>query len=351
MTECCECDCTQEGCECTPSGSAFWSGRRVLVTGGAGMIGSHLCEALIAAGARVEILDSMVRGDERNIPKGVEATYRTGLGVMGDCHQKIMAMANKDVVFHLAARVTGIHYNASHDWEMLTDNMAINTEMAHLVKTYKPGRYIFVSTSCVYPHDAPVPTPEGVADTCNPEPTNWGYGISKWVGEQQAAILHRQFGIPTARIRFFNAFGPRDYYDAETSHVVPALLRRFLEGEDPVVVWGSGMQTRVFIDARDLAKGAMIVAEHGCDGLATNIGHQREVSIRELAYLLKGLTTSRALVVFDRARSDGYPRRAADTTRFRKMSGGWEPQTPLVQTLEDMIADYHARYPDGFRGD
>jgi GDP-L-fucose synthase len=342
----CSCDC-----QCV---SDFWVGKRVLVTGGAGMIGSHLCEVLLVAGARVEVLDNLSRGKHSNIPKGVEAFYTTALGRSGDCEQKIKAMVNKDVVFHLAAQVTGIQYNMTHDWEMLMGNMAINTEMADLVNVYKPGRYIFVSTSCVYPHDAPVPTPESVADRCNPESTNWGYGIAKWVGEQQTAILHRQWKVPTARIRFFNAIGPRDYYDEKTSHVVPALIRRFLSGEDPVVVWGSGMQTRVFVDARDLVIGAMIVAEHGCDGQATNIGHQREVSIKELAYLIKGLTDSKAKVVFDRARPDGYPKRAADTTRFRAMTadwecGGWEPDTPLVKTLEDMIADYQERYPHGWR--
>jgi len=92
----------------------------------------------------------------------------------------------------------------------------------------------------------------------------------------------------------------------------------------------------------------MIVAEKGCDGKATNVGHQREISIRELAYVIKGLTKSEANIIFDKGRPDGYPRRAADTTRFQAMSDGWQPDTPLVETLMDMIADYKERYPNGF---
>jgi len=326
--------------------SEFWDKRLVTITGGAGMIGSHLAERLIEAGAEVQIVDSLERGCEENVPLGAKLwAHRLGDSAYSD---ELVAPWDVDVVFHLAAKVTGIGYNEKHNWEMMMENLAINQEVSSMVAQHTPSRYVYVSTSCVYPHDAPVPTPEGIADVCNPESTNWGYGVAKWVGEQQARVLHHQFGIPTAIIRFFNAFGPRDYYDEESSHVVPALLRRFLEREDPIVVWGSGDQTRVFVDCRDLAKAAMIVAERGCDGEATNIGHQREISIRELAYVIRGLLDSPANIIFDKGRPDGYPRRAADTTRFRGMSGGWEPDTPLVETLTDMIADYKERYPDGF---
>lgn len=330
--------------------SDFWGGKKVLVTGGAGMIGSHLVERLLEHDANVEILDNLRRGRVENVPKDYRCSiWRVQLGL--PCKNQITltrkALKDKDVVFHLAAQVTGIGYNINHNYQILMENLVINQAITQAVASERPGRFIFISTSCVYPHDAPVPTPEHIGDVCNPEATNRGYGIAKWVGEQQAKALH-EIGIPSGIVRFFNGFGPRDYYDEETSHVVPALLRRFLEGKNPIVIWGTGGQTRTFVDCRDLAKGAMIVAEKGCDGEATNIGHQRETSIRELAYIIKGLTESDAKIVFDRGMPDGYPRRAADTSRFRNMSNGWEPDTPLVKTLLDMIIDYKERYPDGF---
>lgn len=325
--------------------------KKVLVTGGAGMIGSYLVERLMAVGANVDVLDDMSRGQEANLPRCGIRIWRYYLGGTlsdGWNYMAHNAFRDKDVVFHLAAKVTGIAYNQRHHWDMMQSNLSINQEVAQMVAAYKPGRYIYVSTACIYPHDAPVPTPESCGDVCNPEPTNYGYGVAKWVGEQQAKFIHDELGIPTAIVRFFNAAGPRDYYDEATSHVIPALIRRFLEGDNPVVVWGTGLQRRVFVDARDLAKGLMLIAEYGCDGQPTNIGHIAEISIADLAELIRERTSSKARTEFDASRPDGYPRRAADMTRLVKITGGWRPEIPLVQTIDEMILDYQERYPIGY---
>lgn len=330
-----------------------WGGKRVLVTGGAGMIGSHLTELLLAAGAEVTVLDDCSRGSRRNIPEGAEFHW----GRLGDYRYypeiKTQSFIGADVIFHLAARVTGIEYNRTHQLEMMQANLLINADVAYLIAAVKPERYIYVSTACVYPHDAPLPTPEDWGEICNPEPTNYGYGVAKWVGEQQAKFIHREVGIPTAIVRFFNAAGPRDYYDWETSHVIPALIRRFLEGHDPVVVWGTGLQRRVFVDCRDLAEGLLLIAEKGCDGQPTNIGHAHDIAIGDLVYLIRkriarGRYGWQPQVEFDASKPDGYPARAADTTRLKRLTSGWLPKIPLVDTLDDMIADYKSRYPDGF---
>jgi len=322
----------------------FWQGKRVLVTGGAGMIGSHLV---------VDVLDDLSRGSVGNLPeRGYRLwSYRLGSNGLCNCHYGPTflkeAFGEKDVVFHLAARVTGIGFNMANDLLMMQDNLAINHEVAEMVREHRPERYVYVSTSCVYPHDAPVPTPESAGDVCNPEPTNWGYGVAKWVGEQQAKAIHKAGISKVAILRFFNAAGPRDYYDRETSHVIPALIRRFMEKENPVVVWGTGLQRRVFVDCRDLAKGAMLVAEKGCDGEATNIGHMRDISIGDLAYTIREHTT-RADIEFDASKPDGYPARGADVTRLKKITGGWIPRLSLDYTVVDMVKDYKKRYPNGY---
>lgn len=319
---------------------SFWGGERVLVTGGAGMIGSHLVEMLLELGAKVQVVDDCSRGDGTNVPP--EAEWQ-----LTDLSEGELRIGDQDIVFHLAAKVAGINYNINHHLDMLLENEAINLNVAKWVGAVWPGRYIYASTACVYPHDAPIPTPEEAGNICNPEPTNWGYGVAKWVGEAQARLLHEEYGVRSAIVRFFNACGPRDYYDRETSHVIPALIRRFEEGQDPVVVWGSGEQKRVFVDCRDLAKALLLIAEHGCDGKPTNVGHDREISISDLAQMVKEATGRSGRIEFDPARPEGYKRRAADTTRLKQITGGWIPDTPLEKTIADMVEDYRRRYPNG----
>jgi len=320
-------------------------GFTTFVTGGAGFIGSHLVDLLLSKGAKVQIVDNLSRGENVN----PLATLW-----LEDLEQGCSTFPPGSVVFHLAAKVTGIEYNRHHHYDMMMRNLAINYQVCEAVRRARPRLFVFVSTACVYPHDAPVPTPESAAEVCEPEPTNRGYGIAKWVGEQMAQYLYLEHDIPTVIVRFFNAFGPRDYYDEETSHVAPALIKRVLDGENPVVIWGSGDQTRALVDARDIAQALVGIAEkmepafEECPSGLTldpvfNIGHKREISIRELAEAIVKLSGREDVtLVLDKSKPDGYPRRAADTKRLRQLLG-WVPDTPLAVTLTDMIEDYRAR--------
>ncbi len=314
---------------------------KISVTGGCGFLGSHLCERLLKAGHQLEIYDDASRG--HNLPSARTGWFWTRCDLA-----HYVPQFTADVVFHLAAKVTGIAYNAAHHYEMLWQNTAINQNVAEAVRLNPPKLLVWVSTACVYPHSAPVPTPEECGEVGNPEPTNWGYGVAKWHGEQLAKSLCREYGIPTIVVRFFNAFGPRDYYDPETSHVAPALIKRICDGEDPVVVWGSGNQTRALVDARDIAKAlTMLMDETIFSDMAwpvvVNVGHEREVSVRELAEAICTLSGQRPRLVFDASRPDGYPRRAADTTRLRNLIG-WVPDMLLEVTLHDMIQEYRQGY-------
>ena len=318
-------------------GANALGGMRAAVTGGCGFIGSHLVERLEAGGAEVVVIDDLSRG--MNIPQRAalwEADLTKGCPVLH----------NFDVVFHLAAKVTGIEYNRFHHYDMLMTNLAITQNVVEAVRRGKPDLFVNVSTACVYPHDAKVPTPESAGELGNPEPTNYGYGVAKWAGEQMARFLHKEHGIPVITVRFFNAFGPRDYYDEETSHVAPAIIRRVLEGQDPVVVWGTGKQTRALVDARDIAEALARLTEAVRHGdlplprmLTLNIGHQREVSIRELAETIVRLSGKSPELVFDVTKPDGYARRAADTTLLNNLIG-WVPDRPLEETLGDMVAEF-----------
>lgn len=320
--------------------------KRIVVTGGAGFIGSHLVDALVERNHSVTIVDNFSRGCHENIEAAIATTLVTVRQVNLEI-QKPAIPPGTDVVFHLAAKVTGIEYNRGHHYDMLMTNLAINTNVIEAVKAARPELFVYVSTACVYPHDAPVPTPEEAGDVGNPEPTNHGYGVAKWVGEQMVRHLHREHGIPCIIVRFFNAIGPRDYYDEASSHVTPALIKRVVDGENPVTVWGTGDQTRVFVDARDIAKalGLLMDMARGRDTYGpwiVNIGHDREISIGQLAREI--ISQSRRDIVdieYDISKPDGYPRRAADTKRLQSLIG-WVPDMPLEQTLADMILEYRS---------
>lgn len=330
-------------------------GKKIAVTGSAGMIGSHLVEELVLKGAVVFQVDNFTRGKRIHEAAGLWITnLEEKCPLFTDADEKPF-----DIVYHLAAKVTGIEFNRKNHLEMYMRNTVINMNVLNAVMESKPGLFVNVSTACIYPHDAPVPTPESAGLVGNPEPTNWGYGLAKWNAEQATRMVHKEMGIPSMNVRFFNALGPRDYYDEATSHVAPALIRRVLEGDNPVRVWGSGEQTRSLIDCRDISKALVKLGEwtggnKAWDNYKTapaiNIGHHNEVSIKDLVFKIiemnggeVGAKEGQTQVLFDTKKPDGYARRAADTTKLWKMLE-WIPDTPLETTLADMIADFKERY-------
>ncbi len=326
---------------------AFWAGKTVAVSGGCGMIGSHLVDELAHRGCRrILVYDDLRRGSLRNIRAHLDAGL-IDLYTWNLARDDFSFPPRLDAIFHLAARVTSIEENRHDSWGMLMQNLWINSRVAEAVKVARPALYQYTSTACIYGHDVLVPTPESCGDVCDPEPTNWGYGAAKWLGEAQTKLLCREHGIPAFSTRFFNAISPtRDYYDEKTSHVAPALIKRICDGEDPVVVWGTGTQSRALVDARDIARAICDLAENPLahDGGAVNIGHEVEITVGDLARLIAGLAgRPNVPIVFDTSRPDGYPRRAADTTRLRELIG-WVPSTPLADTLAAMVQTYREKY-------
>jgi len=317
-----------------------WDRQKVVVTGGAGFIGSHLVELLVNRGAGVIVIDDFSRGRIENLERVRWATGVAATDLTRDFPNNIQG---GDIVFHLAAKVTNIQANQQDHLGMLLQNLHINTHVTDLVMHRKPKLFVAASTVCVYPHDAPVPTPESAGWPLHPEPTNEGYGIAKGVLEKQAQYLHDEHGIPTLVVRFSNAIGERDYYDWESSHVVPALIRKAHE-HDEIIVWGTGAQSRVFIDARDIAKALVMLAENPAahDARPINIGHEREITIAELVHLiLDKCGCPDKPVRFDTSYPDGHKRRGVDNTRLRSLIG-WVPDTPLEDTIERMVAEYRA---------
>lgn len=318
----------------------FWSRRRVVVTGGAGFIGSHLVELLVQDGAIVTVADLLQRGTRERL-HAVEGEIRLAQVDVGTLEGARVATRHQEIVLNLAAKVTGIEYNRCHNADMFTANMNIGSAMLEAAAENDVGRFLVVSTACIYPHDAVVPTPESEGSRGLPEPTNEGYGWAKRMTEQLGWYCARETGMEVAMCRPFNAYGPRDHWDERTSHVIPALIKRVMDGDQPLVVWGSGRQTRAFLHARDAALGMKLIAEHATTPDPINIGHDHETSIGELVEHILAITGRDPEVVYDTSRPDGYARRAADTTRLRTVTG-WSPGTPLDAGLLEMVEEYEA---------
>lgn len=322
---------------------SYWKNKKVLVTGGAGFIGSYLSELLVEEGAQVTIADSLVRGSKTRIENIIKKVDLKALDLF-DYQNCIKACQNQEVVLNLAAKVTGIEYNRFNMADMFESNMKLQMNVLQAASECKVKRFLQVSTACIYPHDAKVPTPESEGERGSPEPTNEGYGLAKLMGERLAKYYTREKGIEVVIGRPFNAYGPKDHFDEATSHVIPAIMKRVLDGDDPVVIWGSGNQSRVFVHAKDVAQGMMLIAEKAPPAQPINIGHDHEITIKELFNLICKVIGKYPKAQFDISKPDGYPRRAADVTLLRKLTG-FVPSISLEDGIREMLGHFTSVTP------
>lgn len=318
--------------------SNFWKNKKVLVTGGAGFIGSHVVEKLILKGTEVFVLDNLQNGKLENLKK-VEKKY---VFIKGDCADSKIAeesCKDKDVVMNLAARVGGIEYNRTHQATMLRDNLLIGTVMLEAARKMNVGRFLVISSACVYPRNCSVPTPESEGFMDEPEPTNGGYGWAKRMSELAGKYYQEEFGMKISIVRPYNCYGPRDHFAPETSHVIPALIKRIFDGENPVNVWGSGNQSRAFLYVEDLAEGMISAIEKYPVPDAVNLGTDEEITIKNLVNEILKISKINAKIVFDTSKPDGSPRRNSDNTKaIDKL--GFKAKINLDQGLAKTIEWY-----------
>ncbi|MFA6319107.1 MAG: NAD-dependent epimerase/dehydratase family protein [Elusimicrobiota bacterium] len=315
----------------------FWDGKRVLVAGGAGFIGSHLVELLLKAGrgVQVTVADDLSNGHRENLDGA--GGVRLEVVDLRDRQACRKVCRRQDVAFHLAARVGGVGYNSAHPGTMFHDNIALCGSMMEAARLEKVERVLVVSSACVYPRFCTVPTPETEGFKDWPEDTNEGYGWAKRMAEFQAMAYLKEFGMRFAIVRPYNAYGPRDHFGSETSHVIPSLIRRILSGEDPLRVWGDGTQTRSFLYAEDAARGMLAVSEKYAECDPVNIGTDEEVRISELVRLILELLGRKPKVEFDPSKPSGQPRRSCDTRKAAEKAD-FRSRVPLREGLERTIS-------------
>ncbi len=323
---------------------SFWSDKKVLVAGGAGFIGSHTVEMLIKKGAKVSVADNLQNSTLDNLI-AVKDKYEFKKADLMDMAEAKQVCSDQDIVMNLAARVAGIEFNRLHSGTMFKDNAVMNMNLLEAARLCHVERFLVVSSACVYPSDSVIPIPESAGFNGEPELTNYGYGWAKRVAEVQAKAYTMEFDMKISIARPFNTYGPRDHFDPKISHVIPALIRRVFEGEDPLNVWGDGRQTRAFLYVSDLARGLIDTIEKypECDPI--NIGTDEEVSIKNLVLSIVSLSGKDPRIVFDDSKPAGQPRRSCDTGKAKKMVG-FEAKTMLEDGLRHTIEWYRKTLSD-----
>jgi nucleoside-diphosphate-sugar epimerase len=317
------------------------AGRRVVVGGGCGFLGSYLVPRLVADGARVTVVDNLANG-ERDAIEAVRSDIVLLEEDLRDAAVCNRVLAGQDLFINLAAMASGVAFSRAHHGDMLVENVLCGLVPLQAAARHRLPHVVVTSSSCVYPDDAPVPTPELDTFTRLPEQVNQGYGWAKRVQELAADYFVREQGMKVTVLRPFNIYGANyPWRSTERAHVIPSLVKRVLDGEDPLVVWGSGEQRRNFLHGSDAAELIARVIEGGAEG-AVNIGYEEDTRIADLAELICDVTGRRPRIEFDRSRPDGQARKSADSTRLRTLTGGYEPQISLRRGIEEMV-DWYGR--------
>lgn len=310
-----------------PNSKEFWRNKPVMVTGGHGFLGSYVVELLQQRGAT-----------NISTPRSKEYDLR-------DFNQirKLLADNKPEIVIHLAARVGGIEANRTHPAEFFYDNLMMGTQLLH--ESWRSGvkKFVAVGTVCAYPKFTPVPFLEENLWDGYPEETNAPYGLAKKMLLVQSQAYRNQYGFSCIFLLPVNLYGPRDNFDLQSSHVIPALIRKCVEarkrGEEKIVIWGTGKPTREFLYVADAADGIILATERYDQSNPVNLGSGEEISIKELAGLIAKLTGFYGKLAWDTTKPDGQPRRCLDTTKAEKLFG-FKAKTPFEEGLKKTI-DYY----------
>jgi GDP-L-fucose synthase len=259
--------------------------------------------------------------------------------------QALLRDAKPTLIIHLAATVGGIGANRAHPAEFFYDNLMMGVQLLH--ESWRAGvnKFVAIGTVCAYPKFTPVPFREEDLWNGYPEETNAPYGLAKKMLLVQSQAYRQQYGYNSIFLLPVNLYGPGDNFDLESSHVIPALIRKCVEardkGEDTIVAWGDGSPTREFLYVEDAAEGILLAAERYNDSLPVNLGSAYEISIKELLQVIARLTGFEGEIVWDATKPNGQPRRKLETSRAR-MLFGFEAQTSFEQGLERTV-DWYER--------
>jgi GDP-L-fucose synthase len=297
---------------------------RALVTGGAGFLGSFLVERL------------RERGDHVVVPRRAEYDL-----TRWDDAERLFDEAQPELVFHLAAEVGGIGANRDNPGRYWYANLIMGAHVLELSRLRGVSKLLVAGTVCAYPKFTPTPFHEDELWNGYPEETNAPYGVAKKSVLVGGQAYREQYGLDAVYLLPANLYGPRDNFDLQTSHVVPALIRKMLAGTPEVVLWGDGSPTREFLYVEDAADAFVLAADRYSGPEPVNIGTGAEISIRDLAEAIAELTGFQGEIVWDESMPNGQPRRRLDTTRAAELFD-FEASTALRDGLARTVAWYRS---------
>ena len=313
----------------------FWEHKRVLVTGGNGFLGKSLVPQLMNLGARIYI------------PRSKEYDLRNETLV-----EKLFNKVKPDFVIHMAAHGGGIEHMRKHPGTIFYDNIMMNSLVIEMSRRYNVKKFVGIGTVCSYPKFTQVPFDEKDLWEGYPEATNAPYGLAKKMMLVQTHGYHQEFGFNGIHLLLVNMYGPYDDFNLESSHVVPALIRKFLSdvktNRNKVTVWGTGKVSREFLYVEDSAEAIILATEKYNKSEPVNIGAGFEISVKDLVELIAKLTGFKGKIIWDTTKPDGQPRRCLDTTKAKK-EFGFKAKTPLEEGLRKTIEWYRKKLRPKFR--
>jgi len=311
----------------------FFEGKRILVTGGAGFLGKNVVRELVSKGA-----------DPKDIV--IPRSRDVDLRIWESCVDLVKGV---DIVIHLAAKVGGIGYNQQYPGSLFYDNAIMGIQLMEAARLADVGKFVAVGTICAYPKFTPVPFSEDDLWNGYPEETNAPYGLAKKMMLVQSQAYRQQYGFNSVYLLPVNLYGPGDNFDPSSSHVIPALIKKFTDAvnagnEDQVVeVWGTGKASREFLYVEDAARGIVLATEKFNKPDPVNLGSGMEITIRDLVSKISAITGFKGKIVWDESKPDGQPKRCLDVSRARQYFGfeaemGFDEG--LKRTVEWYLKDY-----------
>jgi len=306
---------------------SFWKDKRVVVTGGAGFLGQSVVRLLNTKDAQEIIVPRSSKYDLRKMP----------------AIEKLIKDTKPHIILHLAAVVGGIGANRENPGKFFYDNLIMGIQLMEAARLSNVGKFVSIGTICAYPKYTKVPFKEKDIWDGYPEETNAPYGLAKKMLLVQSQAYRAQYGFNAIYVLPVNLYGPGDNFDPESSHVIPAIIKKCIDakrnGDDSITVWGTGKATREFIYVDDAARGILLAGEKYNKPEPVNIGANFEISIEDLVCLIVKLTKYKGRIIWDKAQPDGQPRRRLDTT-LAKREFGFEAKTKFEIGLKKTIQWY-----------
>jgi GDP-L-fucose synthase len=328
----------------------YWKDKRVIVTGGAGFLGSFLVKKIAQYGAadilvpHIEHYNLVERDDIRHLlDDAMLSPHRRPAHLTPAGFQPLAFNPQPSdlVILHLAARVGGIGANREHPADFFYDNLMMGAELMHQAWQRGVGKFVALGTVCAYPKFTPVPFREDNLWNGYPEETNAPYGLAKKMLLVQAQAYRQQYGFNAIFLLPVNLYGPGDNFDPATSHVIPALIRKCFEaqvrGDKEIVVWGDGSPTREFLYVEDAVDGILRATEKYNSSDPVNLGSGNEISIKDLVEMISRLTGFNGKLIWDTSKPNGQPRRGLDVSRAERLFGfraSTSFETGLRRTIE-----------------